>query len=413
MRLFADARPWRPALRPAWRTASRLAVQVALLCCCLLLTACFEARLPDGVVATVNGEPITLRRLQALLDSRSPSLGTMRSNPSLEKMKHAYGEALGTLIIYALVRQDLHRLHMSVSPAALNEAVDEVKKDYGGEDGLNKYLTDESLDPAEWRALLLDHLSLLSFEKRILAADIHVSLPELRAYYQAHAAEFQMPESLRVCLVSGASRQDVEAFCAAFPAGLAEKRAATPVQCQFLRPADVPQEWRKAVAGLKAGKCAPVRAAEGQWRSVALLERRPAVRMSLVEVYPLVERALREQKMAEVFENWLERTLAGASILVARELAPELLAAPSARATDAKNGADDAQNQQDEDDANAQPPAKGADYEGDAPDSGPDPTVNEDHGKKDANDAAAKAAENPRREREAAPSGGRRSSRRR
>ena len=123
MRLFADARPWRPALRPAWRTASRLAVQVALLCCCLLLTACFEARLPDGVVATVNGEPITLRRLQALLDSRSPSLGTMRSNPSLEKMKHAYGEALGTLIIYALVRQDLHRLHMqsaeSVDPGNL------------------------------------------------------------------------------------------------------------------------------------------------------------------------------------------------------------------------------------------------------------------------------------------------------
>ena len=48
-------------------------------CCCLLLAACFEARLPDGVVATVNGEPITLRRLQTLLDSRSPSLGVIRT----------------------------------------------------------------------------------------------------------------------------------------------------------------------------------------------------------------------------------------------------------------------------------------------------------------------------------------------
>ena len=148
-------------------------------CCCLLLAACFEARLPDGVVATVNGEPITLRRLQTLLDSRSPSLGAMRT-PSLENMRREYGEALGTLIIYALVRQDLQRLQMAVSPAALEAAVAEVKNDYGGGDGLDKFLAEESLDPAEWRALLLDHLSMLAFEKKVLASGIRISLPELR-----------------------------------------------------------------------------------------------------------------------------------------------------------------------------------------------------------------------------------------
>ena len=135
--------------------------------------------------------------------------------------------------------------------------------------------------------------------------------------------------------------------------------------------------------------------------------------MTLVEVYPLVERALREQKMAEAFERWLEKALAGASIMVARELAPELLAAPSAQGADAKNGEDDAQNSPDEDEANAQAPAPGADYEGDAPNSGPDPNFTEDHTQKDANGAAAKSTENSHREREAAPSGARRSSRRR
>ena len=67
------------------RTLRPLCVWLAC-CCCLLLAACLEARLPDGVVATVNGEPITLRRLQTLLDSRSPSLGAMRT-PSLENMR--------------------------------------------------------------------------------------------------------------------------------------------------------------------------------------------------------------------------------------------------------------------------------------------------------------------------------------
>lgn len=395
MRPFADARPWRAALRPA--------LHAALLCCCVLLAACFEARLPDGVVATVNGEPITLRRLQTLLDSRSPSLGAMRSSPSLEKMQRMYGEALGSLIIYALVRQDLRRLHMSVSPAALEEAVTAVKNDYGGDEGLTKYLTDESLDPAEWRALLLDHLSMLSFEKRILAPGIHISLPELREYYHAHENEFQMPESLRVCLVSGASRQEVETFCAAFPDVLQERRAAPPAQCQSVRAVDLPQEWRKAVASLKAGKCAPVRAVDGQWRSVALVERRPAARMDIVEAYPLVERALRERKMAEAFELWLEKALTGASVLVAHDLAPELLAPPSSRASEVKKDEGDAQNAPDEDDANAPAPAQGADYEGDGPDGGPNPAMNGEQGqsKKDGSDAAAKAAENPRRGRNA------------
>ena len=63
---------------------------VPLLCCCLLLAACLESRLPEGVVATVNSEPIHLRTVQALLDSRSAALGTLQ-RPSLENMKRQYG----------------------------------------------------------------------------------------------------------------------------------------------------------------------------------------------------------------------------------------------------------------------------------------------------------------------------------
>ena len=139
-------------------------------------------------------------------------------------MRREYGEGLGTLIIYALVRQDLQRLQMTVSPATMEAAVAEVKNDYGGGDGLDKFLAEESLDPAEWRALLFEHLSMLTFERRVLAPGIRISLPELRDYYQTHEDDFRMPETLRVCLVSAESRKDVEGFCAVFPGGLGEAR---------------------------------------------------------------------------------------------------------------------------------------------------------------------------------------------
>ena len=369
--LVAPARQIEALARPAVvrRTARSLCLALAC-CCCLLLTACFEARLPDGVVATVNGEPITLRRLQTLLDSRSPSLGAMRT-PSLENMRREYGEALGTLIIYALVRQDLQRLQMAVSPATLEAAVNEVKNDYGGGDGLDKYLTEESLDPAEWRALLLDHLSMLAFEKKVLASGIRISLPELRDYYQTHEDDFQMPETLRVCLISAESRKDVEGFCAVFPGGMSEARKKVQLQCLNVRAGDLPQIWQKAAMALKPGQCATPRQEEGLWRGLALIEKRPPTQMNLAETYPLVENVLREQKMSEAFESWLEKTLAASKIKVAKDIAPDLLAVPPDR--DARQGGEGAASPAapgGQDDGKALPVPHDEVYEGDIPEGG-------------------------------------------
>lgn len=374
---------------------------LALVCgCCLLLTGCFEARLPDGVVATVNGEPITLRRLQTLLDSRSPSLGAMRT-PSLENMRREYGEGLGTLIIYALVRQDLQRLQMSVSDAALKTAVAEVKNDYGGGDGLDKYLAEESLDPAEWRALLLDHLSMLTFEKRVLASGVRISLSELRNYYQTHEDDFQLPETLRVCLVAADSRKGVEDFCSAFPDGMDAARKTVQLQCLNVRAGDLPQDWRKAVAGLRPGQCAPVRQEEKMWRSIALLEKRPPAQMTLAEAYPLVENILREQKMSEAFGNWLEKALAVSTVKVARDLVPDLRAQPGADAAGSgAPGARDASGGMD--DGKAPPMPRDDVYEGDMPEGGSGGGALENQGHGPDNGAAQKPAarsgdEQPRR----------------
>ena len=381
------------------RTLRPLCVWLAC-CCCLLLAACFEARLPDGVVATVNGEPITLRRLQTLLDSRSPSLGAMRT-PSLENMRREYGEALGTLIIYALVRQDLQRLQMAVSPAALEAAVAEVKNDYGGGDGLDKFLAEESLDPAEWRALLLDHLSMLAFEKKVLASGIRISLPELRDYYQTHEDDFQMPETQRVCLISAESRKDVEGFCAVFPGGLGEARKKVQVQCLNVRTGDLPQSWQKAAAALKPGQCAPPRQEDGLWRGLALIENRSPTQMNLAETYPIVESVLREQKMAEAFEAWLEKSLGASTIKVAADIKADLLAVPTGRvtgqggeapATPAANGG--------QEESKPMPPSHDEVYEGDIPEGGAGGGTLENPAHTSENGAAAKSAQEQTRKRD-------------
>lgn len=313
----------------------------SLLCACLLLSGCLERRLPEGVMASVNGEPIHLIAVQALMDSRSTSLG-IPLRPSLEDMKSRYGGALGTLIVHTLVRQDLARRGLSVTDAALEHAVEQVRADFGP-GGLEKFLTDSSLREEDWKALMRDYLAMDIFRKRVLLPAIQISLKEARAYYQEHKAEFLLPGYLDICLATAPDREALTAYCESFgtrfrsqPADTAGiefsslSAAATSdsgalAQCLEVRPDEVPPAWRKELETLKPGSCGQPRQQEGEWRVVALAGRHRGHALDLAEAYPLIEAILLEEKKSVAFGKWLEDSLARSEILVAPELRESLL----------------------------------------------------------------------------------------
>lgn len=311
-----------------------------LLVCCLFLGGCLEGRLPEGVVATVNGDPIYLRTVQALLDGRSAALDTMQ-RPSLENMKRQYGDALGTLIIYALVNQELRNLQIPVTDSAVESAVAHVRADYGGEEELVRFLAEESLDVNEWRLLMRDHLAMQSFEKRVLLPGIRISLDNVRGYYKKHEAEFNLPETLDICLISAPDRQGVDSFCASFASvGPVREELAGEVllQCVEAGAAQLPKESQKGLEKLAPGQCLPPRQEGDRWLGLALVRRNAAHVMSVAEAYPLIENILREREKEAAFERWLTAALSRAQVRVNPDLAADLLTPPSAR-TRAREGA--------------------------------------------------------------------------
>ncbi len=319
----------------------RRGLPLCLFFVCLALSVCLERRLPEGVMASVNGEPIHLAAVQALMDSRSTSLG-IPLRPSLEDMKNRYGGALGTLIVHTLVRQDLARRGLSVTDAALEHAVEQVRADFGP-GGLEKFLTDSSLREADWKALMRDYLAMDVFRKRVLLPAIQVSLEEARAYYQEHKAEFLLPGSLDVCLATAPDREALTAYCgsfaarfrprpgdaaqAGFPSLAAEATTDSDAlaQCMEVRPDEVPPAWRKELETLTPGSCGQPRQQEGEWRVVALAGRHRGHALDLAEAYPLIEALLLEEKKSAAFGKWLEDSLARSTILVAPELREPLL----------------------------------------------------------------------------------------
>lgn len=299
----------------------------ALLCCllllsCLLTASCVESSLPDGAVASVNGKTITLRLVQALMDSRSVDMGSLEAGTP-DIIKAQYGEALGTLIIACLAEEELAERGQSVSEESVRREEQIIREDYEGED-LNAYLEREALDYDDWRRLLRVHLTMQAFERQVLLPSIRISVDEVRAYHAAHAERFRVPDHMMLCFLSDEDKSRMEAYCRRFPTGRDNVPDGLRVQCLDMTEAELPQPERKEVAAIAEGRCGNIREVDGSFRAFGVVVRHKGGLQPAAAVYPFIEAALREQKLRAAFAAWLERRLAHADIRVAAALRPVL-----------------------------------------------------------------------------------------
>lgn len=298
-----------------------------LLCCllllsCLLAASCVESGLPDGALASVNGKTITLRLVQALMDSRSVDMGALEASTP-ESMKKQYGEALGTLIIACLAEEELAERGQSVSEETVRREEQLIREDYEDED-LNAYLEREALDYADWRELLRVHLTMQAFERLVLLPGIRISVDEVRAYHAANEERFHVPEHMMLCFLAAEEKASLESYCRRFPTGRDNVPDGLRVQCLDMEESELPEQERKEVSAINEGKCGKIREVDGSFRAFGVVVRHKGGVQPAAAVYPFIEGALREQKLRAAFSQWLEWRLANADIRVAPALRPVL-----------------------------------------------------------------------------------------
>lgn len=278
-----------------------------------VLGACVDENLPTGVIATVNGEPITLHAVQNLLDSRSAGLG-LQSDTTFEEIRRNYGKGLAVLIANTLVRQELESRGIAPSEQDLDLAIERISSDYG-EQSLEDTLEDNALRLEDWRQLMRDHLALEVFRNQILLPTIKIEYQEIKNYYQDHKKDFILPETVRVCFLSASQREEIQDWCSKIKNH--DFLDDSVAQCVEVTLKEIPQPWNREIKNLKPMNCGIIRDEEGEWQSVALLEKRPERLPELSEVYPLVEKILLEPRQTAAFEQWLEHKSATARVLVA------------------------------------------------------------------------------------------------
>ncbi len=296
---------------------------VLLMAVALLAAGCSSDDEEAGIVARVNGRPITLHQLELKYDFMHLNWGG-DINPTVAKLREDYGQLLGDLVVQSLVEQELERRDMSVTDDEVAKAEAEIRADYP-EGTFEQVLVEEYIDINYWRDELRARLAMEKFFSDVLRPQIKLDYQEAEAYYREHLGDFYLPARVRFELVRGPSRELVESALKLYREqgdiqAAVDKFNKVTVRELKIREDRLTADWAKALNGLEPGEAGPILSDDTGYLALVFQEKSKARVLDPSRAYPVVEKVLLEQKLREAFQVWLTKEMEQAEIVVSPHL---------------------------------------------------------------------------------------------
>ena len=291
--------------------------------CLAFLVACSNDADDLGIIARVNGDPIYLSQLEFQHDQFQADVAG-GFVPSVESLRDEYGDILTDLIVQELVVQELVKQDQPITDHELLKAEEVVRADYP-EGAFDQMLVEEYIDLKSWRKQLKNYLAMKKFYQHVLRPQIKIDYKEAQQYYRDNISDFYLPESLRILVVRGPSREVVGKAVELFLTDHDQKALVTAfgeVETRevVVREGRLSATWKNAVGSLEPGQSSGVLTDRFGFEALVLLERSPAKVLAPAQAYPLVEEALLESKLNAAFATWLAGSVASAQISVSSHL---------------------------------------------------------------------------------------------
>lgn len=276
-----------------------------------------------GVVATVDGEPITVKQVEGLYDMRTPSLAL--NLDSLEKLRYHYSGLLLQLVVQRLVRNELTARALTVTDVEVRRLEDAVSSNFStlAGDNFSQFIEEEGVNADMWREQLRARLEQERWVLE-LAKTVVVSPEDVQHYLGKHPELATMPELVDCLIVTGSDAKKVNA---ARTAGLSDVAHLRAQGLDVRRISEhIPEQWKSIIKGLSPGQTSSVRTTDNAgikvWQYALLMERMAGHPRSAAEMYSHVEALLVEQRLPEAFDAWVARAVEQSDIRVAAALSP-------------------------------------------------------------------------------------------
>ena len=307
-----------------------------------------------GTLAEVNGQPISLRQVEALYDMRTAGSENAQAI-SLDELRAEYASCLQTLVAQILVHEELLRRGLTVSEAERIQEERRVSMEYGVEPGpeFDALIRDEGIEPALWREQLQAFLE-LELWQNVLAASISPSPEDVSAFVRKHPELAEEPARYVYLSVSGPKKSVVDA---ARSGGKTDpetlgKQGLTVQRLEDVA-TDLPPSFVAALDEIKPGQSLPVQAGGEQWGYTILLEKEDAHPKSALELFAYAQEALRRERLPALYDVWLEKAVEGSHIRMGSQLQPRNVPRPAPRPVPEFERKDDREDEREDEEGNA------------------------------------------------------------
>jgi len=305
------------------KTITQRTFCIALIILGLFLPACREQNNATGTAATVNGEPITFRSLEArrsvLFSGRSPRAAGF-DDVTLQRQ---YRYVLGQMIEELVISQYMKKNGLTLEAGQVEAEEKRIRDDYPP-GAFEAMLLERAIDEERWREGIYRRMMVEQFIAQVLRPEISITADEVQQYYREHSADFVIPEQWHFMQIVGTDKREVE------KAGnnLVLGKNATAAQQEYpvtihdinMGADMLPKELLDDLSLLRPWQASQARTVDDAFRLFVLVEKTPSSMLDAAEMSKRVEQALADEKVGAVYAQWMQNRLRKADIRIAPAL---------------------------------------------------------------------------------------------
>jgi peptidyl-prolyl cis-trans isomerase C len=156
-----------------------------------------EKKPSEDKAAVVNGSVITHQQLERELSRATEQLLQMGRPVSDAQLSEMRKRMLDNLIAYELLYQESKKKGVNIADAAVDEKINELKKQYPDEAEFKKMLSSSDLTEADLKSHMKRGIAIEQLVDKEIVQKIAVSDKEIRTYYDSNLERFKQPEQVK------------------------------------------------------------------------------------------------------------------------------------------------------------------------------------------------------------------------
>ncbi|MBW2171630.1 MAG: peptidylprolyl isomerase [Deltaproteobacteria bacterium] len=284
---------------------------------------------PSGdPAAKVNGSVITQKELDRELSRATEQLLQMGRPVSDTQLSEMRKRMLDNLIAYELLYQESKKKGVKVTDAAVDEKMNELKKQYPDEAEFKTMLSSSNLTEADLKSHMKRGIAVEQLVDREIVQKITVTDKEMRAYYDSNLDRFKQPEQVKASHIlikvdpeadeseKGKARKQIETIQKKVKKGedfeaLAKEHSGCPSSTKggdlgYFGRGQMVKPFEDTAFALKPGQVSDIVETRFGYHLIKVTDKKPAMTVPFEEVKERISERQKQQQVREKVLAYVE-----------------------------------------------------------------------------------------------------------